>query len=93
MNALRNKWQLTTDDWTQEIDSNFHSLNHLLFDQARTVRHFSIPSDQEGKGEFVHHIDWSKWGMAGVLYQCQHSPYIPVFIGTVGGKCTKYESN
>ena len=31
--------------------------------------------------------------MAGVLYQRQHDPNNPVFIGAVGRKCTKYEKH
>ena len=55
------------------------------------MRHFPIPLGQVGGGEFILHIDWSKWGMAGVLYQRQHDPNNPVFIGAVGRKCTSYE--
>ena len=53
------------------------------------VSQFPIPLGQESGGEFILQIDWSKWGMAGVLYQCQHIPDKPVFIDAVGRKCTE----
>ena len=92
MNSLRNKRQLTANEWTHEIDS-FQKLKSLFLDQGGPVRHYPIPLGQEGGGKYILHIDWSKWGMAGVLYQHQHEPDKPVFIGAVGQKCTKYKVN
>ena len=69
MNGLRNKRELTEDDWTPEIEANFRSLIQLFLEPGGPVRQFPIPLGQEGGGEFVLHIDWSKFGMAGVLYQ------------------------
>ena len=83
MNSLRNKRQVTTDDWTPELDACFRKLKSLFLDQGGPERQFPIPVGQVGGGEFILHIDWSKWGMAGVLYQCQHDPEQPVFIGAV----------
>ena len=54
---------------------------------------FPNPTRSGCGGEFILHIDWSKGSMVGVLYQRQHDPERPVFIGAVGRKCTKYESN
>ena len=88
MNSLRNKRQLTDADWTPEINANFRKLRSLFLEQGGPVRHFPIPLGQVGGGEFILHIDWSKWGMAGVLYQRQHDPEKPVFIGAVGRKCS-----
>ena len=72
MNGLRNKRQLTAVDWTLEIEACFQKLKSLFLEQGGPKHHFPIPLGQEGGGEFILHIDWSKWGMAGVLYQRQH---------------------
>ena len=40
INSLRNKQQLTADDWTLEIVSCFQQLKHLFLDQCRPVIHF-----------------------------------------------------
>ena len=81
------------EDWTPQIDSCFRKLKSLFLEQGGPVRHFPIPLGEPGGGEFILHIDWSKWGMAGVLYQRQHESKKPVFIGAVGRKCTPYEQN
>ena len=64
MNGLTNKRQLTADDWTTEINSFFQKLKSLFLDQGGPAQHFPIPLGQEGGGEFILHIDWSKCGMA-----------------------------
>ena len=68
-------------------------LIQLFLEPGGPVRQFPIPLGQEGGGEFVLHIDWSKFGMAGVLYQRQVASKSPVFIGAVGRKTTSYEAN
>ena len=93
MNELRNKRQLTTDDWTPEIPAHFQKFKSLFLEQVGPVCHFLIPLGQEGSGEFILHIDWSKWGMVGVQNQQQHVPDKAAFVGAVGGTCTKYEAN
>ena len=84
MNGLRNKRTLTDEDWTPEINECFRKLKSQFLEQGGRVQHFPIPLGQEGGGKFILHIDWSKWGMAGVLYQRQHNKKNPVFIGAVG---------
>ena len=68
MNGLRNKKELTEEDWTPEIEADFRKIINLFLTQGGPVRHFPIPLGQPGGGEFILHIDWSKLGMAGVLY-------------------------
>ena len=65
MNGLRNKWQLTADKWTPEIDACFQELKSLFLEKGGPVRHFPISLGQEGGREFNLHIESSKWGMAG----------------------------
>ena len=60
MNSLRNKRQLTDEDWTPEIDACFSHLKSLFLNQGGPVRHFPIPLGAPGGGEFILHIDWSK---------------------------------
>ena len=67
MNSLRNKRHLGPDDWTKELESNFQTLKT----DGGPVCHFPISRGIPGGGEFILHIDWSRWGMAGVLYQDQ----------------------
>ena len=90
MNGLRNKKELTKEDWTPEIEADFRAIINLFLTPDGPVRHFPIPLGQAGGGEFILHIDWSKLGMAGVLYQRQHGQHSPVFIGAVGRKTTSY---
>ena len=58
MNCLRNKQQLTADDWTPELDECFRKLKSLFLEQGGPVRHFPIPLGQVNGGEFILHIDW-----------------------------------
>ena len=90
MNSLRNKRKLTEEDWTPEIDNNFKVLIEMFLTPGGPIRRFPIPLGQEGGGEFILHVDWSKWGIAGVLYQRQHERS-PVFIGAAGRKTLEYE--
>ena len=93
MNRLRNKKELTEEDWTPEIEADFRSIINLFLTPGGPVRHFPIPLGQPGGGEFILHVDWSKVGIAGVLYQRQHTHKSPVLIGAVGQKTTSYEAN
>ena len=61
----------------------------LFLKDGGPVQHFPILLGDPGAGELIFCIDWTKWGMAGVLYQRLHSFNQPVFIGAVGRKCTK----
>ena len=65
----------------------------MFLEQGGPIRHFSILLSQERGGEFILHINWSKWGVVGVLYKCQYISDKPVFIAAVLQKCTKYEAN
>ena len=71
MNSLRNKRQLGPDEWTEELESNFQTLKAAFTTDGGPVRHFPISRGSPGGGEFILHIDWSRWGMAGILYQDQ----------------------
>ena len=93
MNGLRNKRDITSEDWTPEIEADFRKMINLFLTPGGPVRHFPIPLGQPGGGEFILHIDWSKLGMAGVLYQRQHAQKSPAFIGAAGRKTTSYEAN
>jgi len=93
MNGLRNKREITPEDWTPEIEADFRKMINLFLTPGGPVRHFPIPLGQPGGGEFILHIDWSKLGMAGVLYQRQHAQKSPAFIGAAGRKTTSYEAN
>ena len=71
MNSLRNKRHLGPDEWTEELESNFQALKNAFTDDGSPVRHFPISRGSPGGREFILCIDWSRWGMAGVLYQDQ----------------------
>ena len=93
MNGLRNKCELTAEDWMPEIEADSRSIINLFSIPGGPVRQFPIPLGQPGGGEFILHVDWLKFGMAGVLYQRQSASKSPVFLGAVGRKTTSYDSN
>ena len=84
MKRLCNKQQLVQEDWTKEMEQNLCMLKSLFLKDGGPVQHFFLSLGDPGTGKFILHIDYSKWGMAGVLYQCQSLSKQPVFIGAVG---------
>ena len=91
INSLRNEQQLVSEEGTDDIESNFKALKAVFVTKSGPVRHFPISEGSPGGGEFILHIDWSKWGIAGILYQDQGGP--TCFIRTIGWKMTSYEAN
>ena len=57
MNGLRNKRQLTADNWTPEIEACFQKLKSLFLEQGGPVCQFAIPLGQEDGEEFILQID------------------------------------
>ena len=76
----------------EELESNFQALKTTFTADGGPVGHFPIFRVSPGGGEFILHIDWSRWGMAGVLYQDKGGNQ-PVFIVAAGRKTTSYEAN
>ena len=92
MNSLNNKWQIGTEEWTTEIQANFQALKVTFVTDGGPVHHFPICRGSPGGGDFILHIDWSKWGMASMLYQDEGGDK-SVFLGAIGWKTTSYEVN
>ena len=92
MNSLNNKRQIGMEEWTTEIQANFQALKATFVTDGGPVHHFPICRGCPGGGDFILHIDWSKWGMVSMLYQDEGGDK-SVFLGAIGRKTTSYEVN